>query len=146
MNVFLGIDYGTKRVGIAVSDESGRLAFPKKVVPQSPMLLEVIQLFAEEANAQGVVLGESRDLSGRPNPIFDEIKRFGDSVAERTGLPVAYEPEYWTSQEARKTQGMTDMNDASAAALILQRFLDKRTEAVRKNEAEEDSDGGHIFL
>jgi putative holliday junction resolvase len=145
MNIFLGIDYGTKRVGIAVSDESGRLAFPKKVVPQSPMLLDVVALFAEEEHVRGIVLGESRDLSGRPNPIFDEIKRFGDVLAEKTGLPVMYEQEYWTSQEARKTQGMTEMNDASAAALILQRYLDKHIEQYPDNNSDED-EGGFIVL
>lgn len=125
MTLFLGIDYGTKRVGIAVSDASGRLAFPKKVVPQSPLLVDVIALYADEEGAQGIVIGESRDLSGAPNAILPAIHRFGDALAKKTGLSVAYEPEYWTSQEARKTQGMTDMNDASAAALILQRYLDK---------------------
>ena len=125
MNIFLGIDYGTKRVGIAVSDARGRLAFPKKVVPQSPMLVDVVALYADEEGACGIIIGESRYLSGAPNAIFEDIHRFGDAVTIRTGLPVVYELEYWTSQEARRTQGMTNMNDASAAALILQRYLDK---------------------
>ncbi len=126
-SIFLGIDYGTKRVGIAISDDSGRVAFPQRVVPNTPVLAETIAFFVDELKVGAVVVGESYDLSGRENPVQKDIIQFVQALEKRTGLPVYFEREYWTSQEARRTQGMTDMNDASAAALILQRYLDKHS-------------------
>jgi len=122
--ISIGIDYGTRRVGIAVSDDTGTLAFPERVIPNSPALLDVVEGLCAEKEATTVVLGMSLTLAGEENPVQKEIARFAEALAARVSIPVVFEREYWTSQEARRVQGMTDMNDASAAALILQRYLD----------------------
>lgn len=121
----LGIDYGTKRVGIAVSDEDGRMAFPKTVLQNDTYLLGSITELCEEEKVQSIVLGESRDYKNNPNPLLDGIILFKERLARATGLSVYLEPEFMTSAQAAHIQGKKADIDASAAALILQSFLDR---------------------
>src|SRR3989344_6382480 len=122
----MGIDYGSKRVGIAVSDETKQMAFPHSVLQNSPdLLLSVIEL-ARSQGVDEIVLGESRDFAGMANPIMRPIIRFKDALEEGTGITVAMAPELFTTMQAERLQGKHDKIDASAAALILQSYLDKR--------------------
>ncbi len=126
MSTYLGIDYGTKRLGVALSDESGTLAFPLEVVSAREESVERIKEIVREHSVSVIVMGESRMRSGEENPIWEESQAYARALEEATGLSVHFEWEYDTSQEARKMQGKTETNDASAAALILQRYLDKQ--------------------
>ncbi len=121
----IGIDYGTKRVGIAVSDEEGRMAFPKTVLPNDTYLLGSITEMCSDEKVQGIVLGESRDYKNNPNPLLDGIMLFKERLAYATSLPIYLEPEFMTSAQAEHIQGKKADIDASAAALILQSFLDR---------------------
>lgn len=123
---YLGIDYGSKRVGVALSDDGGSLAFPKTVLAAGNGLLEEIQKLCREEGVGGIVIGESRDYKGAPNPIMKEVAAFKAELETATGLQVVYEPEFMTSAAAEHIQGKTAKHDASAAALILQSFLDKQ--------------------
>lgn len=121
----MGFDYGDKKVGIALSDEGGRMAFPHSVVPNdADFRVKVLALINE--NAAEVVLGDSRAHDGSENKIAGAIKEFG-AFLEGNGIVVHFEPERYTSREAERIQGRTDMTDASAAALILDGFLRKQT-------------------
>ena len=122
---FLGIDYGTKRVGLALSDEDGQLAFPKSVLSNTKDLIEDIKKICVEENISGVVIGESRDLDGTPNPLMKDIEVFMEKLKKEINTPLYLEPEFLTSHQAQKIQGKNSMLDASAAAIILQSFLDK---------------------
>ena len=122
---FLGIDYGTKRVGLALSDEDGQLAFPKSVLSNTKDLATDIKKICVEENISGVVVGESRDLDGTPNPLMKDIEIFMEQLKKEIDVPLYLEPEFFTSHQAQKIQGKNDMLDASAAAIILQSFLDK---------------------
>src|SRR3989338_9086055 len=66
---YLGIDFGSKRVGLALSDESGTLAFPYSVVKNDKALLSEIERIVREQKVKLIVMGESRDFKGRDNPI-----------------------------------------------------------------------------
>ena len=123
---FLGIDYGTKRVGIAISDEDGMIAFPKVVLPYSSRVLEELLDMCIRESVGGVVIGESKNLAGADNPLMKDIDRFVSNWRRESKLPVFLEPEYMTSHQAHRVQGKHALLDASAAALILQSFLDKR--------------------
>jgi len=123
---YLGIDYGSKRVGVAVSDGDGSMAFAKSVLPQDKMLVGTIAALCKEEGIQEIVIGESRDYKGAENPIMEKISAFRKELAEATGLPTHLEPEFMTSAAAEHIQGKTAMHDASAAALILQSYLDKK--------------------
>ena len=122
---FLGIDYGTKRVGLALSDDDGQLAFPKSVLNNTKDLATDIKKTCVEENISGVVIGESRDLDGTPNPLMEDIEIFMEQLKKEVDIPLYLEPEFFTSYQAQKIQGKNNMIDASAAAIILQSFLDK---------------------
>ena len=122
---FLGIDFGEKRVGIAISDEAGKIAFPKIVLANESNLLRNIIDLCYQNQIEVVVMGESRDYQGRINEIMWKIEGFKKQL-ESLGLRVVYEPEFMTSSQAAKITGQNDMLDASAAALILQSYLDKQ--------------------
>ncbi|MDO8492366.1 MAG: RuvX/YqgF family protein [bacterium] len=121
----LGIDYGKKRVGIALSDESGKFALPKAVLPASPSLADEIEKLAKQSEVKTIVIGESLDYGGRPNPLIQDVDVL-IRILEDKGFDVVLEEEYGSTVEAERFQGKNEMSDASAAAIILQRFLDKK--------------------
>lgn len=146
---YLGIDYGSKRVGIAVSDDGGTMAFPYKIVMNGMELVDTIHNICGQENISAIVLGESHDLSGVPNKIMGSIEEFKRNLETELELPVYFQKEFMTTIEARG-RGGKEVNDArqkpshlggharknkkiesgkvdaSAAALILQRYLDKK--------------------
>ncbi|MCI0542622.1 Holliday junction resolvase RuvX [bacterium] len=122
----LGIDYGTKHVGLAISDEGGALAFPLVVLPTTKKLTLEVARICEEKEISEIVIGESRDYAGKENPVQKKILEFKKELEEEMKLPVHFEPEFWTSVQARKMGGSGNHNDASAAALILQAWVDRK--------------------
>lgn len=131
---YLGIDYGTKRIGIAQSDESGMIAFPLATVAAGPHAVDEVAGLVKDNRIEKVVIGESKNFSGEHNAVMADIEHFKTALAEATGLPVAYEPEFMTSAQAAR-QGLDKRGegnkkedlDASAAALILQSYLDRKS-------------------
>jgi putative Holliday junction resolvase len=121
-----GIDYGSKRIGLAVSDESGTLAFPKKVVQNTADAVALVAAFIKENTAERVVVGESKKLTGEANIIQKDAIVFRDLLAQAVGFAVDFEPEQYSSFEAERFQEKDEMLDARAAAIILQRYLDRR--------------------
>ncbi len=121
---YLGIDFGEKRVGIALSDEDGKLAFPKAVLENNSDLLRNIIDFCMQNNVEVIIMGESRDFHGKINEIMWKIEGFKKQL-ETMGKKVVYEPEFLSSVQASKITGENDMIDASAAAIILQSYLDR---------------------
>lgn len=130
----LGIDYGSKRIGVAVSDDTGSLAFPLMVVEAGSGALEEVANIARVNNVEQIVIGESLNFKNEANPIMEDIEQFKADIGDLTGLPVAYEREFFTSTEAarqfapdgsRKKNPSQEKLDAAAAALILQGYLDK---------------------
>ena len=122
----VGIDFGSKRVGIAVSDEAGEFALPREVLPNDDDLVdEVAQICADE-DAQAIIIGESKDYDMTDNAIMKEAREFAEAIGDETGIPVHFELEFMSSVQAARFQGETDMLDASAAAIILQSYLDKQ--------------------
>ena len=124
---YLGVDYGAKRVGLAVSDFSESFAMPLKVIEYfvhyEDVLEEVLRICKEE-NIDEIVVGESKNFSQKENKIMTEIKDFVSELKKESGLPVHFHPEFLTSQEAKRLQGDNNKNDASAAAIILKSYLD----------------------
>lgn len=121
---YLGIDYGKKRIGLAVSDESGKMAFPHSVIFNGKNILEKIAEIAKKENIGGIVMGESENFAGEPNEIMKDIEKFKKEMEEKIGIKVNLEPEFLTSAQAKQIQGENAMHDASAAAIILQSYLD----------------------
>lgn len=120
----LGIDYGSKRVGVAVSDEKREFALPVSVVLNTSTLLEEIEKIAIDNESKEIVMGESRNYNGEPNDILLDSMNFKDHL-EKRGFKVYLELEFMTSVQAERWQGKSDLTDASAAAIILQSYLDR---------------------
>jgi putative Holliday junction resolvase len=120
----LGIDYGSKRVGIALSDEGRQFGMPLITINNSKNTLKEVIEIAKINNVKEIVIGESKNYKGEANTILPESLNFKMDL-EKEGYAVFLEPEFMTSANAERFQGKTNMLDASAAALILQSFLDK---------------------
>ncbi len=123
----LGIDYGTKRIGIAISDPNAQFALPHSVLQNSiskkQLIIDEIVSIATTNEVQTVIIGESRDYHGEPNKILPNVLELKKQLEEKK-LVVHLELEFMTSQQAERFQGKTKNTDASAAALILQSYLD----------------------
>jgi putative Holliday junction resolvase len=124
----LGIDYGSKRVGLALSDESNKFALPLSVITNDSELVEKVEKIAIDNEVGEIVMGESRDFSGKPNSILLDSLEFKEKLEAR-GFLVNFEPEFLTSVQAERWQGKNELLDASAAAIILQSYLDKEKSA-----------------
>jgi len=120
----LGIDYGTKRVGIAVSDEARKFALPVSVIQNTELLVQEIKKIAEQYETTEIVMGESRNFKQEPNTILEDSIKLKEKL-EKCGFLVHFEPEFMTSVQAERFQGKNVMHDASAAAIILQSYLDR---------------------
>ena len=119
---YLGIDFGEKRVGIAVSDEDGKIAFPTVVLVNDKDLLKNIVDLCMKNTVETVVMGESRNYQGQINDIMWKIQGFKKQL-ETIGFKVVFELEFMTSVQASQITGENKMLDASAAAIILQAYL-----------------------
>ena len=133
----LGIDYGQKRIGLALSDPTGTIATPLETLlrrtGKRPPLTRLEALAREHAVDQ-LVVGLPRTLSGSENEWCAEVRGVGDRLAERLSVPVAFVDERMTSQRAeravrglglpKKERERKGRVDAAAAQLILQAWLD----------------------
>lgn len=129
---YLGIDYGSKNVGLALSDEAGTMGFPHDIVINTPKLVDELCARIAEERVGAVVIGESRTLAGGENPIAESARALGQLITIRAGVPVFFESEVFTSAEARRAPEKVGKSrapqkraavDASAAALILTSYL-----------------------
>ena len=123
---YLGIDYGQKRVGVAVSDEGGAIAFPYGIVENSKGLVSEIKTICVNEHIEQIVVGESLDFKGNPNTVMGEINRFVAELREVVQIPIVHEREFLSTQQARFFQPGKKRVDDSAAAIILQSYLDKK--------------------
>jgi putative holliday junction resolvase len=121
---YLGIDYGTKKVGIAVSDEDASFAFPKEIVA-TEKLFEYLKDFVIKEQIKAIVMGESLASNGEENKINESAHAFGRKIQKEINIPVFFVREDFSSVEAHRYQTKKGNRDDSAAAVILQRFLDK---------------------
>ncbi len=122
----LGIDYGTKKVGLAMTDESGSMAFPHSVIPTTSDLLKQLVALINKERVGEIVIGHSLDRNGKPNAVHQAVEGLMLDLTLETGLPIHLQSEQYTTQAAIQLQGKTPMTDAAAAALILDSFITKQ--------------------
>lgn len=127
----LGIDYGTKRIGIALSDEGESFAFPKMVLENNAKIIGTIREIITENEVGKIVVGDPGE-----NKLSADVKKFVSEIETEFSLPVILEKEFMTSLHVSQFLGVKPIarllkkshepkKDESAAALILQRYLDK---------------------
>jgi putative Holliday junction resolvase len=131
-NIYLGVDWGRRRVGVAVSDELGRMAHPLATLePNSRAgLVQSLSRLAQERGAATVVLGLPKHMNGSEGESAAAVRALGTEL-EKAGLKVVYWDERLTSWEAegllREGGGSLRAKgrvDRAAAAILLQSFLD----------------------
>ena len=148
----LGIDYGQRRIGLALSDATGLLARPWKTLAvqgsaaraADALAAEVSRLQAEDDGLAAVVLGFPRRLSGEPNEQTANVEKLANSLRGRLTVPIVLQDERLSSYEAEQllAQRIKDWKkrkallDAVAAAVILQDYLDSRGSITRSKEDE----------
>jgi putative Holliday junction resolvase len=130
----LGIDSGSKKIGLALSDEEGTMGFPHSIIPNSPKAVEHICAIMAKEDVRALVVGDSVDYKGNANPSATGAKALGEEVSNRCGVPVFYEWEGLTSALARRAPTKEEKSrspkkhknvDDSAAALILTSYLSR---------------------
>ena len=139
----MGIDYGERRMGIAVTDEDDRIAQPLETLSRSRRKQvpfdRLEELIREYAVAQ-VVVGLPLNMDGSAGPQAARTREFGSELARRTGVSVEYVDERWTTREAdrsmtaagssgRRQRKRRENLDAVAATLILATYLERRAGA-----------------
>ncbi|MEZ4333894.1 MAG: Holliday junction resolvase RuvX [Myxococcota bacterium] len=136
----LGIDLGSKRIGLAISDQDGVVAFPAGVIESRGRkrdLAALRSLVRERAIARAVV-GVPLHMSGRRGPEAEAAIAFASDLARAAGIPVDTLDERWTSVEAERMLRSTERGrravkarsgavDESAAAILLRTYLDLRS-------------------
>jgi putative holliday junction resolvase len=141
----LGIDYGARRIGLALSDASGTLASPWRVLerpPSEPDTLglicgEVARLRAEDDGLAAIVVGWPRRLDGSPNEQTPRVEAFARALEAAAGIPVVLQDERLSSVEAESRLAARERDwrvrkqrlDAAAAAVVLQDYLDAKPRA-----------------
>jgi|SRR3989338_2759657 len=128
---YLGVDYGTKQMGIAVSDDGGRIAFPKTIVSARTdlaRLREILRIIKRERIGI-IVFGIPLDMAGRERDTARRVRRFRATLEKQISIPIAFENEILTTRMAESGSHSRTKIDAVAAALILQSYLDRKSEA-----------------
>lgn len=146
----LSIDFGSKKCGIAVSDDRGTVAVPFKVV-QTEELEKELDAMLSNVLFERIIFGESVNNKGEHNDIFNQTKNFVDKMKEKYEARIlngeiqfVYEKEFMTSKHARSLdEGKNNLGkhiavDDRAAALILQRYLDKKNLKTQEQQKEQE--------
>jgi putative Holliday junction resolvase len=131
----LGVDLGSKRIGLALSDETGFLASAHSVLASRGRARDAAAIaeVARSTGADTIVLGLPLSLSGDEGPQAEKARRFGDALAKHA-LEVHFWDERLTTLEAQRYLRDAGMRrakraltlDAAAAAILLQSYLDAR--------------------
>jgi putative Holliday junction resolvase len=139
--VILSVDFGLKRIGIASGDTLTRTAHPRAAVlngAQGPDWPALDRILAETRPGR-IAVGEPYNADGSESPLTGAARRFATELARRSGLPVDLVDERWSSQDAeeRLREGRAtglrgrrvtkEAIDATAAAVILERWFEKKT-------------------
>jgi putative Holliday junction resolvase len=130
----LGLDLGARRIGLAVSDDAARIAFPVGYLERSGVEedLAALEALACERAVKRIVVGLPRLLDGREGTGAVEARRFAAALADRTSLPVELEDERLTTAEAERALGEAPARrrrdrkhllDAMSATLLLRGYL-----------------------
>ena len=140
MGRFLGVDYGERRVGLALSDPTAMIAQPLPTLTRRkgkrPPVAPLARI-AEQHRVEGIVVGLPLTPEGEDSDWTREVRAFAGRLAERSGLPVTLQDERMTSARAeravrslglsRRKREEKERIDAAAAVLILQAYLDNRS-------------------
>tara|TARA_B100001057_G_scaffold252500_1_gene252754 strand:+ start:153 stop:560 length:408 start_codon:yes stop_codon:yes gene_type:complete len=135
MSRCIGIDLGSKRVGLAISDKMNVIASPYKTLTfkNEQDLLDQLRLIIVDFKVRSIILGLPLNMNGEDSAQTKKVREF-KSVLEIFNLPIIFEDERLSSVSAKRSLVMQNIKtghnkseiDKRAAAIILQQFLDKK--------------------
>lgn len=124
---YLGIDYGSKRIGIAVSDPEGRIAFPRRVIfNRGSRTFEDVRKTIESEQASKIVIGLPLASDGKDTEQTKKVREFAEGLRSVIALGIEFENELLSTHIVEKAGVKKEHTDQAAAALILQSYLDKQ--------------------
>lgn len=140
---FLGVDYGSRRIGLALSDYTATLARPWQMIPAAGVPAQSAAAVArvvatlrasDDPDLDGIVVGLPRRLNGEDTDQTPQVRVFVAALEELTGLPVSTQDERLTSVEAESRLAGREKDwkkrkaliDAESASILLQDYLDHR--------------------
>lgn len=125
MSKVLGLDYGTKRIGVAVSDESRTLAREIGTWPAGAFFEHLKSFLGADPEVTGIVVGLPLNMDGGSTRKTEEAREFAARVGDESGLPTKLADERLSSAMARSLPGGSTGTDSLAAQIILQNYLDR---------------------
>jgi len=136
----LAIDHGTKRMGIAISDELGMIAQPLEFIPAEPFaeFLNRLKEILHTKQAELILVGMPRNMNGSYGPAASKVQEFVAALKEAVTIPIRTLDERLTSVQAHRFLTEAEVSgrqrkgkvDKSAAAILLQSYLDSRSGGV----------------
>jgi putative Holliday junction resolvase len=136
---YLAIDHGTRRMGIAISDEMKVIAQPMEYIPSEPWegFLARLQQILAEKEVELIVVGMPRNMDGTYGPAAQRVNEFVAALAQAVPVPIKTLDERLTSSQANRVllQGNVrradrkERVDKMTAAILLQSYLDARPAA-----------------
>jgi putative holliday junction resolvase len=132
----IGLDIGDRRIGVAISDPLGYTAAGLETITRTNTDndIKLVHELAQRHGAVTVVIGLPLNMDGTVGPQAEKVKSFGRKLARATDLPIVYEDERLTTISAIRTLTLQkvktgqnkELVDKQAAAIILQKFLDRK--------------------
>ena len=127
--ILAGIDFGEKRIGLAVA--RGGIAFPRGILSNTKQVMRDIELFLDQEGADRIVIGDTLSFGGMRNSVSDKLDDFVEELRRRVTVPVVLGWEAGSTIEAGRYAPENEQhNDSAAAAVILQRYIDMHPECV----------------
>ena len=134
MGRLLAIDYGTRRVGLALSDPLKMIASPYRTIinkGNSNLIVEIERIIAAE-DVEQTIIGLPLGMAGQITEQTKKVEEFADKLIAR-GIAIEYEDERWSSVAAKRSMKEQNIKsgynkelvDQTAAALFLQQYLDR---------------------
>lgn len=129
MGTVLAIDYGSVRVGLAITDTDQKFALALKTIPAEPRneCFEAIRRVVNNEHVERILLGLPLSLDGQEGPQASIVRAFGNELTNNLGVPLEFVDERFStklSAETAKLKGMKSP-DAEAARLLLETWLEK---------------------
>jgi len=136
MGRFLAIDYGEKRIGIAVSDDEKKYAFARETIINKDIeiTLEKIKEYCQSEGIEKIIIGLPFNMAGRETVWTDKIKNFAEKLKRKTGLAYEFQDERLTSRLSyslfRDKRGGQKVSknkiNEQSARIILQDYIDRK--------------------
>lgn len=133
MERILCLDYGSKRIGVAISDPLGLTAQPQPYIPNTPQVISTIKNLIQEYCIKTIVLGLPKHRDGKESHEALRVRRFGEKLNAMTKLQVIYWDERYSTKASQthlihaglRREKRKQVIDSQAASFILQGYLDR---------------------